>query len=233
MDCKRSITFVIPGTGGAPDVQVMVVEDNGSLDFTLEVVGNSDLTADLRGLFFNLNDPSKLGGLELTANDGTVTNFDTGEVIDLGNGANMQGAADPFDVGLELGPRQTHGGKRGRRRFRILNGNQRLGLTYEVERIRPIQRAHARRCFVLHLRHFLGFAKLRSRAPGGNLVSPALGDRRQRCWIVYTVERRNCGICVLRFQRDVENLVGIAQPGERTQARGCVLSMTTHGPERL
>ena len=103
MDCKRSITFVIPGTDGAPDVQVMVVEDNGSLDFTLEVVGNSDLTADLRGLFFNLNDPSKLGGLELTANDGTVTNFDTGEVIDLGNGANMQGAADPFDVGLEFG----------------------------------------------------------------------------------------------------------------------------------
>jgi hypothetical protein len=104
---------------------------------------------------------------------------------------------------------------------------------YEVERLRTIRRGHARRDFVRRLRRFLGFAKLRSRSPGGNLVSRALSDRRQGGWIVYTVERRNCGICVLRFQRDVENLVGIAQPGERTQARGCVLSMTTHGPERL
>src|SRR5688572_16027740 len=103
MDCVRSITFLIPGNETTPDVEVKAVENNGSLEFIVTVLDGSGLTADLRGLFFNLNDVSKLAGLTVTGDGGAVTEYSTGEVINLGNGANMLGAADPFDVGLELG----------------------------------------------------------------------------------------------------------------------------------
>lgn len=45
------------------------------------------------------------GGLTLTSGDGSVTEFRASEdgVINLGAGANMNGAADPFDVGVEIG----------------------------------------------------------------------------------------------------------------------------------
>lgn len=105
MDCERSITFVISGDAGAPDIEVKVVENNGSLEFVVTVLDGGGLTADLRGLFFNVNDDSKLAGLTVTENDGTVAEHRTGEVIDLGHGANMRGKADPFDVGLEFGTR--------------------------------------------------------------------------------------------------------------------------------
>lgn len=108
MSCERSITFTIPGASGSPGLKVTVVEDNGSLVFDLEVLDSSTSTADLRGLFFNLNDDSKLAGLTISANDGTVTELaaNAGKVLDLGNGANMNGAlkkGQGFDVGLEFG----------------------------------------------------------------------------------------------------------------------------------
>lgn len=106
MDCVRSITFVIPGTNGAPDVQVSVIEQAGSLVFTVDVLDDATVTADLRGLFFDLNDPSKLPGLMLSANDGNVTELASGndKISDLGNGSNMKGAVKTgFDVGLEFG----------------------------------------------------------------------------------------------------------------------------------
>jgi hypothetical protein len=103
MDCVRSITFLIPGNETTPDVEVKAVENNGSLEFIVTVLDGSGLTADLRGLFFNLNDVSKLAGLTVTGDGGAVTEYSTGDVINLGNGANMLGAADPFDVGLEVG----------------------------------------------------------------------------------------------------------------------------------
>ena len=102
MDCVRSITFIIPGVGGAPDVQVLAVEVDGTIEFTIDVLTTADgVTADLRGLFFDVANPSLLSALDATGSE--VTDFDTDDVIDLGQGANMHGAADPFDVGVEFG----------------------------------------------------------------------------------------------------------------------------------
>ena len=102
MDCVRSITFIIPGVGGAPDVQILAVEVDGAIEFTVDVLTTADgVTADLRGLFFDVSNPSILSDLDAAGSD--VTEFDTDDVIDLGNGANMRGAAAPFDVGVEFG----------------------------------------------------------------------------------------------------------------------------------
>lgn len=103
MDCERSITFVLPGGTGVPGVEVMAVEDGGALKFTVKVLTAGGLIGDLRGLFFNVNSASKLAGLTVTGDGGKVTEYRTGNVIDLGNGANMLGKAKPFDVGLEFG----------------------------------------------------------------------------------------------------------------------------------
>jgi Bacterial Ig domain len=103
--CPRTITFTIPGH---PGVQVTAVEEPsmpGSIHFTVDVLGD----ADLRGLFFHLADETKLNGLAVTDEDGNpvrlITNFVTQEdsVINLGQGAEMNAAASPFDVGIRWG----------------------------------------------------------------------------------------------------------------------------------
>jgi Bacterial Ig domain len=106
--CPRTLSFTIPGS---PGVQVTAVqlpgidEDHGSIQFTVDVLGN----ADLRGLFFHLADETKLAGLAVTDVDGNpnplITNFVAQEdsVINLGQGAEMSGAASPFDVGIRWG----------------------------------------------------------------------------------------------------------------------------------
>lgn len=97
--CDRSITFTIPGN---PGVQVIATENgDGTINFVVDVLNTGLLTGDLRGLFFNVVDDAKLTGL--TAAGAKVTDLDTVDVIDLGNGANMEGAALPFDVGVEFG----------------------------------------------------------------------------------------------------------------------------------
>ncbi len=102
MDCVRSITFVIPGVQGSPSVQVLAVESGGAIEFTVEVLTTAaGATADLRGLFFDVDDDTKLAGLAAFGAD--VSDFDTENVINLGSGANMEGAASPFDVGVEFG----------------------------------------------------------------------------------------------------------------------------------
>ncbi|MEN9383738.1 MAG: hypothetical protein RL323_881 [Pseudomonadota bacterium] len=97
----RSIVFTLPGTGKSPGVQVKAVEVDGAISFTVSVLGSATQAADLRGLFFDFNSAPKLAGLAALGRD--VTDFDTDQVIDLGNGANMHGAASPFDVGVEFG----------------------------------------------------------------------------------------------------------------------------------
>ena len=99
--CPRTITFTIPGGGrGNPGVQITAVEDNGSIDFTVDVLGD----ADLRGLFFHLNQ-AHLNGLVVSGGDGLITNslIQANSVINLGQGAEMFGAASPFDVGIRWG----------------------------------------------------------------------------------------------------------------------------------
>jgi len=102
MTCARSINFTIPGSAQAPGVLVTATEHDGKIDFALALSGPAGTTADMRGLFFDLADDSKLAGLK-TSGSPLITDFDTVDVIDLGNGANMSGAASPYDVGLEFG----------------------------------------------------------------------------------------------------------------------------------
>jgi hypothetical protein len=99
--CPRTLSFTIPGS---PGVQVTAVQlpgiddDHGSIHFTVDVLGN----ADLRGLFFHLADETKLAGLAVTDEDGNPVPLIT-SVINLGQGAEMNGAASPFDVGIRFG----------------------------------------------------------------------------------------------------------------------------------
>lgn len=89
-------TFVIEG---AVNVRVTVNDSGGNLSFTVEVLDTQGTIGDLRALFFDI--------------DGTITNPDfsgplvTGEgtnTLNLGNGANMNGATNqPFDLGVRLG----------------------------------------------------------------------------------------------------------------------------------
>ena len=101
MSCDRSITFNIFNKHGKPVLEITATEVNGSIVFEVEVVGRGH-KADLRALFFNLNDDSKMAGLSVLNTDSTVSDFQTGDLIDMGNGANLQGVASPFDVGLEF-----------------------------------------------------------------------------------------------------------------------------------
>ncbi len=103
MSCPRSITFTIPGKLGV-GVQITAVENGGNLDFTVEVVGSSMHTADLRGLFFQFNE-ADLSGLHILGGDGLITGsqIQANSVINLGQGVNMNGAASPFDVGIAFG----------------------------------------------------------------------------------------------------------------------------------
>lgn len=96
------MTFTI---AGGPGVEVHVEEIDGDLRFTVSVLGDGGLTADLRGIFFQLADESLLNGLTLTDDSGAVTEFRAlaDGVIDLGQGANLQGAASAFDIGVEIG----------------------------------------------------------------------------------------------------------------------------------
>lgn len=105
--CPRTISFTIPGGGpGNPGVQVTAVEHQengvktGTIDFTVDVLGD----ADLRGLFFQFNE-AHLNGLKVTGGDGLITNtlIQANSVINLGQGAEMNGAASPFDVGIRWG----------------------------------------------------------------------------------------------------------------------------------
>lgn len=96
------MTFTIDG---GPGIEVHVEEVDGDLRFTVTVLGEGGLTGDLRGIFFQLADPALLAGLTLTSADGSVTEFQAMQdgVINLGQGANMQGAASPYDIGVEIG----------------------------------------------------------------------------------------------------------------------------------
>jgi hypothetical protein len=104
--CPRTLSFTIPGGSGNPGVLVTAVEHQvngvktGTIDFTVDVLGN----ADLRGLFFQFN-PAHLDGLRVTGGDGLITKtvIQADSVINLGQGVEMNGAASPFDVGIRWG----------------------------------------------------------------------------------------------------------------------------------
>ena len=99
--CPRTISFTIPGN---PGVQVTAVENAGKIDFTVDVLNGTAITADLRGLFFHFNE-AKLGALTISSTEGLITGtqISANKVINLGDGANLNGAAAPFDVGIKFG----------------------------------------------------------------------------------------------------------------------------------
>lgn len=105
--CPRQIVFSIPGN---PAVQVTATENGGDIDFTVDVQESGKVTADLRALFFHFNE-AKVTGLTITGGDGLLTEYRVAvnNVLDLGDGATLAGAAKPFDVGIEWG---TAGGKK-------------------------------------------------------------------------------------------------------------------------
>ncbi|MCB2049456.1 MAG: cadherin-like domain-containing protein [Novosphingobium sp.] len=102
--CPRQIVFEIPGS---PGVLVTATEDgSGGIDFIVDVQDGATITGDLRGLFFDFVDESKLAGLDITDGSGVITEtrVEPNSVIDLGNGANMKGATkQSFDIGIEFG----------------------------------------------------------------------------------------------------------------------------------
>lgn len=108
VDCVRSISFLIPGSLTTPGVKITAIEDetNHTIKFTAEVLATATKAADLRGLFFDLNDNAKLTGLTFSNVVGgnlTQSQVSADSVLNLGGGVNMAGKASPFDVGLKFG----------------------------------------------------------------------------------------------------------------------------------
>lgn len=100
--CPRQITFTIPGS---PGVVIVATENGGSIDFTIDAQGDNISSADIRGLFFDINE-SKLTGLTFSGGDGYLSQavVRANDVINLGHGVNLNGEVkDKFDVGLEWG----------------------------------------------------------------------------------------------------------------------------------
>ena len=95
----RSVTFTIPAAKGI-GVQVTATEnDNGNLDFSVDVLKNA---VDLRGFFFHF-DEFTFDTLQVRGGDGLITKTQVlaDGVINLGGGISFIGTdAHPFDVGI-------------------------------------------------------------------------------------------------------------------------------------
>jgi Tol biopolymer transport system component len=119
-----SLSFVINdrSTGGAiPVVQVTITANaDGTLTFKVEQLASGGYLGDLRGIFFDIGDESLIGTLQVAAaSGGPLTEVRQGNdnVVDLGQGANMNGLlgtvdaekaatgaeGNGYDVGLEIG----------------------------------------------------------------------------------------------------------------------------------
>jgi hypothetical protein len=95
-------TLLAPFTGGDVEVELTLSDDaaDGTIHGSLQVVTGA---GDLRGLFLDISDTSLLSGLFVTGYD--VTGFMTGDVMNLGQGSNLNGGGTPCpcDIGIEFG----------------------------------------------------------------------------------------------------------------------------------
>ena len=139
-----------------------------------------------------------------------------------------------LDVGLEVGPGESHRGQRRRRLVRIADRDERFGPMQEVDGTLAIRGRHLRRRLVTNgLCRLLEQANPGPRATRGHFVAGTLRDRGEARWIGDPFERGDRGVRVLRFQGNVRDLVRVGHPRERAKARGSVLRVSAHGPERF
>ena len=105
--CPRQIVFSLPGM---PGVQITATEVGGTIQFTVDVTDSSHSSADLRALFFDINE-AELAGLTVSSTSSYLTESRVGlnNILDLGQGANLNGIVKKgFDVGLEWGTPGGH-----------------------------------------------------------------------------------------------------------------------------
>lgn len=92
-----------PFTGDPIDVRVTLDDRlrDGSLIGTVEVL--APYQGDLRALFLDIADDSLIPGIRVTGPD--VTDLHLGNVIDVGQGGNLNGGGSPCpcDIGIEFG----------------------------------------------------------------------------------------------------------------------------------
>ncbi len=101
----QTLSFVIPGP---PSVNVTISEmGDGTLLVDLSVDESEGLTADIRGLFFDVTDTAILDGMMANGQDVTGSEFEAESVDNLGQGVNMNGDGDgkveDYDAGVRIG----------------------------------------------------------------------------------------------------------------------------------
>lgn len=95
-------TLTEPFTGSDSAVRVILDDTGGVITVTVTV---TEGLADLRGVFLDIRDGVLFPLSSLQATGEYVTGFETGDVIDLGQGANLNGGGSPCpcDIGVLLG----------------------------------------------------------------------------------------------------------------------------------
>jgi hypothetical protein len=89
-----------PFTGDPTSVKIVLTESGGDIVVDVSVAEGH---GDLRAVFLNIADDSLLDGLSVSGP--FVTDFETGQVKNLGQGANVTGDGSPCpcDIGVEIG----------------------------------------------------------------------------------------------------------------------------------
>lgn len=115
-----------PFAGDPSEVTVHLSDTHqGAIEMDVRVTSGF---GDIRGIFFNVSDPSLLSGLHVTGPD--VTDVTFGNVIDLGHGSNLRGGGSPCpcDVGVEIGLPGLRGGSDDHETIRLLVSHNLLHL---------------------------------------------------------------------------------------------------------
>lgn len=92
------------GSSLSASVEIDDAADPGNLVITLSVDDGGNI-GDLRGIFFQVSDESLLDGLSVSGDEVTSSAFSADNVINLGEGSNLNGGGSPCfcDIGIEFG----------------------------------------------------------------------------------------------------------------------------------
>ena len=105
-------THASPFTGDPLSVTVSIDDAASPGDLVITLSVDPGFQADLRGFFSQISDERLLAGLSVAGPNVTGSVFSANAVIDLGQGANLQGEGTPCpcDLGIEIGaPGIGHG----------------------------------------------------------------------------------------------------------------------------